>query len=31
LDVADKFAYTARDLDEVYADGVFGFPPQIFG
>lgn len=31
LDVADKFAYTARDLNEVYADGVFGFPPQIFG
>jgi hypothetical protein len=31
LDVADKFAYTARDLNEVYADGFFGFPPQIFG
>jgi len=31
LDVADKFAYTARDLNEVYADGVYGIPPQIFG
>ncbi len=31
LDVADKFAYTARDLDEVYADDVYGIPPQIYG
>lgn len=31
LDVADKFAYTARDLNEVYAEDVFGFSPQIFG
>jgi len=31
LDVADKFAYTARDLHQVYADGASGIPPQIFG
>lgn len=30
LDIADKFAYTARDLDAVYSDQNFSIP-QIFG
>ena len=30
LDVADKFAYTARDVNEVFPQKVFGIPSKVF-